>query len=940
MCASKAAAPAKGAPKSSKVKTKKASKISKSRTSGPKATSKSPSRPASSSRGRTSQPSFFFGGGKAEGNATMVDLLGGKGANLAEMTNAGMPVPPGFTLTTEVCRLFYENMMELPKAVDKDSIKYMEKLEKAAGKKFGNPDDPLLVSVRSGARFSMPGMMDTILNLGLNDETVEGLGARTGNNRFALDNYRRFISMYGGVVLGIDRFLFEKVIEEKKKDRRIKQDSSLQTNDLKDIVKKYKSIIRRKSGEPFPSDPWTQLRMAICAVFRSWNTPRAITYRRMNGISSDLGTAVNIQAMVYGNMGNDSATGVGFTRNPSTGDKEFFGEYLVNAQGEDVVAGIRTPLPIKQLGSEMPKVFKKLKEITTRLEKHFRDIQEFEFTIEDGKLFMLQTRTGERTVQAAIKIAVDMVHEKLITKDEALLRIDPHQLDHLLHPSIDPDAKYDVITRGLAASPGAASGRVCFTAEDAVKLGASKPSILVREETNPDDIEGMNVAVGVLTSRGGMTSHAAVVARGMGKCCITGAESIRVNLSKKQFQVGRLIIKEGEIITLNGSTGEVIMGKVGTIESELSPEFEEFMKWADDVRRLKVRTNADTPRDALMGLKFGAEGIGLCRTEHMFFAEDRIRIVQDMIVADSAEERQEALDKLLKFQKKDFKAIFSVMEGRPVTIRTLDPPLHEFLPNKEDVEVKIAGLDQDSDVYEEKLEKLQAIIRRIDELTEMNPMLGHRGCRLGIVYPEITEMQVKAIIQAACDLVKEKKKVSVEIMIPLVGHATEFIHQKEVVQRIASGIINKSKVKQIDYLVGTMLEIPRAALTADEIAKEAEFFSFGTNDLTQMAMGFSRDDSGKFLKHYLDNDILPFDPFVSLDQTGVGQLVIMGIEKGRATRPDLKIGICGEHGGDPDSIAFFDKIGLDYVSCSPYRVPIARLAAAHATLKSKQSKKK
>jgi pyruvate,orthophosphate dikinase len=866
----------------------------------------------------------------------MKDLLGGKGANLAEMSSAGVPVPPGFTMTTDVCRLYYEHGLEVPKEINSQLEKYIGYIEKETGKKFGDPQDPLLVSVRSGAKFSMPGMMDTILNLGLSDESVEGLGKKSGNMRFALDNYRRFIAMFGNVVLSIDKDLFEKVIEKKKKDRRIKQDSSLQVNDLKDIIKKFKGIIKRKSSESFPDDPFVQLRMARDAVLRSWNNPRAISYRRMHEIPPEIGTAVNIQAMVFGNMGNTSGTGVGFTRNPSNGEKEFFGEYLVNAQGEDVVAGVRTPQPISKLKDEMPAIYNKLKDITSKLEKHYREIQDFEFTVQDNELYMLQTRNGKRTVQAAVKIAVDMVKEKLITKEEALLRISPSQLDQMLHPSLDPDSKYDVIAKGLPASPGAASGKAYFSAEDAVKFGAKAKVVLVREETNPDDIEGMNVAVGILTSRGGTTSHAAVVARGMGKACVSGAETIRVNLNKKQFQIGKLIIKEGEVITLNGSTGEVILGDVPTIEPELSGEFSEFMKWADAVRKLKVRTNADTPRDATQAIKFGAEGIGLCRTEHMFFAEDRIPIVQDMILADTPEERQASLDKLLNFQKKDFRGIFDAMQGLPVTIRTLDPPLHEFLPKKEEIFEKLEKLDPKSDTYEEDQEKLLKTIRRIDDLGEQNPMLGHRGCRLGIVYPEITEMQVRAIFQAATKLTKEGKKVFPEIMIPLVGHINEFKNQKEIVDRVAKEIIHKSKVKDFEYQVGTMIEIPRAAVTAGEIATEAEFFSFGTNDLTQMTMGFSRDDAGKFLKYYVENEILPHDPFISIDQSGVGQLVKMAKDNGRAERPTLKVGICGEHGGDPASIEFFNNIGLDYVSCSPYRVPIARLAAAQSTLKQKK----
>ncbi len=881
---------------------------------------------------------YMFGGGKADGRGDMKDLLGGKGAGLAEMSNAKIPVPPGFTITTEVCRLYYENSLEVPKNIDADLESHMSKLEKLTGKKFGDIADPLLVSVRSGAKFSMPGMMDTVLNLGLNEESVQGLAEKSGNMRFAFDNYRRFISMFGNVVLGIDKDVFEDVITKTKTTRRIKQDSSLQENDLKGIIKRFKQIIKRKTGEPFPDDPYVQLRMSRDAVFRSWNNPRAISYRRMHGLPGDLGTAVNVQAMVFGNMGNKSGTGVGFTRNPATGENKFYGEYLLNAQGEDVVAGIRTPQPIAQLGDEMPAVYKQLKEITGRLEKHYRDVQDFEFTIEDGKLFMLQTRDGKRTVQSAIKIAVDMVKEKLITKEEAIMRIEPAQLDQLLHPSLDPKAKYGVVATGLPASPGAASGKVYFTAEEAVKHSSKQKTILVREETNPDDIEGMNAAVGILTARGGMTSHAAVVARGMGKCCVSGAEAIRVNAKKKQFQIGKLIIKEGEVITLNGSSGEVILGEVPTIDPELSGEFAAFMKWADEIRSLGVRTNADTPRDAIQAIKFGAEGIGLCRTEHMFFDEVRIPIVQDMILADSPEERQAALDKLLPFQKKDFVKIFDAMKGMPVTIRTLDPPLHEFLPRKEEIEVKLAELDKKDEDYEEKLARLQKVLVRIDELHEMNPMLGFRGCRLGNVYPEITEMQVRAIMEAACHLTKDKKKVFPEIMIPLVGHVNEFKKQKEVVVRVANEVIARHKIKKLDYKVGTMIEIPRAAVTADQIALEAEFFSFGTNDLTQMSMGFSRDDAGKFLGPYIESGILPKDPFVSLDQEGVGQLVQMGRDKGLSARPDLKVGICGEHGGDPESVDFCHRIGLDYVSCSPYRVPIARLAAAQATLRHGQPK--
>jgi len=882
------------------------------------------------------KPYYFFGGGKADGDATLRDLLGGKGAGLAEMSRIGVPVPPGFTITTEMCSLFYETDLKIPKEIDKELETYMAKIEKLTGAKFGDPENPLLVSVRSGAKFSMPGMMDTILNLGLNKETIKGLAQKTGDERFAYDNYRRFVQMFGNVVLGIDKEKFEKVIEAKKKDRKIKQDSSLSVEDLNDIVKKFKQIIRRRTGEPFPDDPYTQLKMSRDAVFRSWNNPRAISYRRLNDIPGDLGTAVNVQAMVYGNMGNTSGTGVGFTRNPANGEKEFYGEYLINAQGEDVVAGIRTPQPINSLKDEMPAVYKELKSITGKLEKHYRDVQDFEFTIQEGKLYMLQTRTGKRTVQAALQIAVDMVKEKLITKDEALMRIDPAQLDHLLHRRIDPDAKYEVIAKGLQASPGAASGAVYFNSEDVVKAAKNKiKAILVRQETNPDDIEGMHASVGVLTSRGGMTSHAAVVARGMGKCCVAGCEAARVNVTKKQLQIGKLIIKQGEVITINGSTGEVIIGEVPTIEPELSGTFAEFMSWADEVRKLDVRTNADTPNDAKQALKFGAQGIGLCRTEHMFFADDRLPIVQEMILADSAEDRQDALDRLLPFQKKDFKGLFDAMKGYPVTIRTLDPPLHEFLPEKAAIIKEMEELDKYDENYDELMAKKKKFLVRIDELKELNPMLGHRGCRLGIVYPEITEMQVRAIMEAACELAKAKKKVIPEIMIPLIGHVNEFKNQKEVVERIANEVIKKYKIKNMEYLVGTMIEIPRAAITADEIAEEAQFFSFGTNDMTQMAMGFSRDDAGKFLRYYVDNGILPKDPFISLDQDGVGKLVQMGTDKGRETNPDLKVGICGEHGGDPDSVEFCHRIGLNYVSCSPFRVPIARLAAAQATIREK-----
>jgi pyruvate,orthophosphate dikinase len=880
---------------------------------------------------------YFFGGGKAEGTGTMKDLLGGKGAGLAEMTNIKIPVPSGFTITTEACHVYYDHNMMLPAWVEEEMRAYMARVEQAMGTRFGDPKNPLLVSVRSGAKFSMPGMMDTILNLGLNDQTLQGFIEKTADSRFAYDNYRRFISMFGNVVLGIDKDVFEEVIQKKKKEKKIRHDSSLQAKDLQEIIDKFKKIIVRRTGESFPEDPYRQLAMARDAVFRSWNNPRAISYRRLNNIPSDLGTAVNVQAMVYGNMGTTSGTGVGFTRNPSTGESEFYGEYLINAQGEDVVAGIRTPAPINQLKAEMPEVYKQLREITARLEQHYREVQDFEFTIQEGKLYMLQTRTGKRTIQAALKIATDMVEEGLISKEEALMRVEPIQLDQLLHPRLDPGAAYKVVATGLAASPGAGSGMAVFTAEDAVAAASSgKKCVLVRQETNPDDIEGMHAAVGILTSRGGMTSHAAVVARGMGKPCVAGCEKIRVDEHKKQLHVGRLVIKEGEIITINGSTGDVIVGKVSTIEPELSSEFAKLMQWADEVRRLGVRTNADTPTDAKQALRFGAEGIGLCRTEHMFFSEERLPIVQEMIIADSMEKRQQALDKLLPFQKNDFKKILDAMEGYPVTIRTLDPPLHEFLPKREDVEAKIGRLDKDDEAFEEKLDEMHRVIARIDELKEVNPMLGHRGCRLGIVYPEITEMQVRAIMEAACELTSAGKKIFPEIMIPLIGHINEFRNQKEVIDRVALETMSRYKA-EVKYSVGTMIEIPRAALTADEIAGEAQFFSFGTNDLTQMTMGFSRDDAGKFLRFYVEKGILPKDPFVSIDVAGVGQLVRIGVEKGRRVNPTLKIGICGEHGGDPFSIQFCHEAGLDYVSCSPFRVPIARLVAAQTALREKPS---
>ena len=865
---------------------------------------------------------YFFGGKKAEGNGTMKDLLGGKGANLAEMVNSGVPVPPGFTITTKVCNYFSDNKGKMPSGFDKEYTDAIAKMEKAVGKKFGDEENPLLVSVRSGAKFSMPGMMDTILNLGLNEKTVEALAKKSDNRRFALDAYRRFIQMFSGVVLEIDKELFEEILDHVKEGAKVKLDTELKEDDLTLVIKKYKELVKKETGKEFPTDPMTQLAMARDAVFKSWNNPRAFTYRRMNKIADDLGTAVNVQAMVFGNMGNDSATGVGFTRNPSTGTNEFYGEYLTNAQGEDVVAGIRTPKPIIELKKEMPAAFKELKDITDSLEKHYRDIQDFEFTIEQGKLYMLQTRNGKRTAHAAVKIAVDMVKEGMITQNEAIMRVEPEGLNQLLHPVFDAKVKYDAIATGLPASPGAAVGKVVFTSEDAVKLEKEK-TILVRTETCPDDITGMEVAQGILTARGGMTSHAAVVARGMGKCCVAGCEDIKVDEKGKKFTVAGKTVKEGDFISINGSTGEVILGQVPTVEPSLSGDFGKLMVWVNKTRKLAVRANADVPRDAKVAKEFGAQGIGLCRTEHMFFEAERLPLMQKMILADTEEDRRKALEKLLPFQKEDFKGLFEEMKGFAVTVRLLDPPLHEFLPKTKEEAKELSkkiGIDE------------KVIWAKTEDLHEFNPMLGHRGCRLGITYPEITEMQTKAIISAACELAKKKNiKVTPEIMVPLVGNVSELKDQREIIDRIAQETMKSYGIK-VKYMVGTMIEVPRAAVTADEIAEVAEFFSFGTNDLTQMTMGFSRDDAGKFIKVYVDKKIFASDPFQTLDQTGVGALVEMGIEKGRSVKGDLKVGICGEHGGDPDSVKFCHKAGMNYVSCSPYRVPIACLAAAQAVI--------
>jgi pyruvate, orthophosphate dikinase len=878
---------------------------------------------------------YFFGNGKADGTGTMKDLLGGKGAGLAEMTNAGVPVPPGFTITTEVCNLFYDLGKRVPEGLDGEMRDYMKKMEDALGGKFkfGDLERPLLVSVRSGSKFSMPGMMDTVLNLGLNDKTINGLIRMSGNERFAWDAYRRFIQMFGNVVMGVEKDAFEHIIHDVKKKRKLKLDIEMTSDDLKGLVARFKVRVKQIAKRDFPQDVWEQLIMARDAVFGSWNNPRAITYRKLNDIPGNLGTAVNVQAMVFGNMGDTSATGVGFTRDPSTGAKVFYGEYLTNAQGEDVVAGIRTPHPIADLEKEMPEVYRQLREITSKLERHYRDVQDFEFTVQEGKLFMLQTRTGKRTAHAAVKIAVDMVQEGLISKEEAVLRVEPASLDQLLHPIIDPKARLEVIAKGLPASPGAASGKVVFTADEAVRQAKKEKVILVRPETTPDDIHGMDAAKGILTARGGMTSHAAVVARGMGKPCVAGCESIRVDLKAEKFYVGKYTIKLGDFITIDGGTGRVIVGKVPTKDPEVSGDFGMLMKWADEVRTLGVRANADIPRDAKMARQFGAEGIGLCRTEHMFFAEDRLPLVQQMILANTTEGREKALNKLLPMQRSDFKGLFETMAGLPVTIRLLDPPLHEFLPKREELMVEIAVM-QARKASKAVIAKKEKLLHRVEELHEFNPMLGHRGCRLGIVYPEITRMQARAIIEAACELAKKGKKVVPEIMVPLVGMKRELEHQKELIKRTADEVMQKKGVK-VEYLVGTMIELPRAALVADEIAKDAEFFSFGTNDLTQTTFGFSRDDAGKFINHYTENGIMEKDPFQTLDQEGVGQLIKMGVQKGRSTRKDLKVGICGEHGGDPASVEFCYKVGLNYVSCSPFRVPIARLAAAQAKLKEK-----
>ena len=863
----------------------------------------------------------------SEGNANMRELLGGKGANLAEMTGLGMPVPQGFTVTTEACMQYYADGQQINDAIADEIYTYVGKLEKLTGKKFGDKENPLLVSVRSGARASMPGMMDTILNLGLNDEVVESFAKKTNNPRFAYDSYRRFIQMYSDVVMEVGKKYFEELIDKMKAERGVKLDTELNADDLKALAEQFKAEYKAKIGKDFPSDPKEQLMGAVKAVFRSWDNPRAIYYRRMNDIPADWGTAVNVQMMVFGNMGDTSGTGVAFTRNPATGEKKLFGEFLMNAQGEDVVAGVRTPQTIDQLAKIMPEAYQQFVDICDKLEHHYRDMQDMEFTIEEKKLFMLQTRNGKRTAAAALKIACDLVDEGMISEEEAVMTVDPKQLDALLHPQFDAAVLKNTkpIGKGLPASPGAASGQIVFSADDVMKwVGRGKRVILVRLETSPEDIEGMHHAEGILTVRGGMTSHAAVVARGMGACCVSGCGEIQMDEENKCFSLDGRVFKEGDYISLDGSTGNIYGEKIPTVEAEISGDFGRLMGWADKYRRLRVRTNADNPHDASIAMKFGAEGIGLCRTEHMFFAEDRIKAVREMICARTVEEREAALAKVEPYQQSDFEAMYRIMGERPMTIRYLDPPLHEFLPSKDE---DIADLAKDMGMTFEELKNV------VESLHEFNPMMGHRGCRLAVTYPEIAVMQTRAVIKAALKVSAETgKMITPHIMIPLVGEVKELKFVKDVVVETADKLIAEAGV-DMKYQVGTMIEIPRAALTAGEIAKEAEFFSFGTNDLTQMTFGFSRDDAGKFLSYYYDNKVYESDPFAHLDQNGVGKLVEMAAKLGRSTRPELGLGICGEHGGDPTSVEFCHKVGLDYVSCSPFRVPIARLAAAQAAIK-------
>ena len=895
---------------------------------------------------------YSFGGGTADGDGKMKEVLGGKGAGLAEMSKAGVPVPPGFTISTEVCNIYFQNGNSVPAEINQQVLAALAKLEAQIGKKLGDPKNPLLVSVRSGAKFSMPGMMNTILNLGLNDATTEGLAALTNNPRFAYDSYRRFIQMFGEVALGIDMEKFDHIFDSRKAKAKVKLDTELTARDLKAIIEDYKKLVLKETKKPFPQDAHTQLAMSRDAVFRSWWNAKAAYYRKMEKIPDEIGTAANVQAMVYGNLGDTSATGVGFTRDPATGEKVFYGEFLINAQGEDVVAGIRTPQPIHELEEAMPNAYRQLREITTSLENHYRDMQDFEFTIEDGTLYMLQTRNGKRTGPAAVRVAVEMAEEGLIDTKEAVLRVAPQQLDQLLHPVFDVPSlkKLSLVANGIAASPGAAVGRAAFSADDAVGLAKHGPVILVRKETTPDDIHGMDVAKGILTAVGGKSSHAAVVARGMGRPCIVGAGSITISERDKVFHVTaggkKLVVKEGDWISIDGTTANVYLGKAQTNEPDPnSSYFGKLMKWADEFRgTFGVRANADIPRDAKAARLFGAEGIGLCRTEHMFFAEDRIPHMQAMILARDEKTRKKALQKLLPMQRADFAGLFKAMDGFPVVIRTLDPPLHEFLPKREDLMVDLARLPHAGAKMKKEMsekysipagqlkKRLPELLQRVEELHEFNPMLGHRGCRLGITYPEITEMQARAIFEAAVQVAKKGVKVIPEVMIPLVGSAKELEHQKEIVLKAAKDVLEKAGMEDLHYLVGTMIEIPRAAMTADEVAKQAEFFSFGTNDLTQTTMGLSRDDYTKFSKHYEDLKIFKADPFAAIDQEGVGKVIELAIKLGRSTRPDLEIGICGEHGGEPSSVEFCYRVGMNYVSCSPYRVPIARLAAAQAAI--------
>jgi pyruvate,orthophosphate dikinase len=896
---------------------------------------------------------YAFGGGTAEGDGKMKEILGGKGAGLAEMCRAGVPVPGGFTVSTEVCNIFFQNNRKVPAEIEAQCEAALAQLEDLMGQKLGDPNNTLLLSVRSGAKFSMPGMMNTILNLGMNDVTVEGVAKKTGNPRFAYDCYRRFIQMFGEVALGIEMEHFDHIFDSRKAKKKIKLDTDLTADDLKAIIDDYKKLVKKETGKPFPQDPREQLRMSRDAVFSSWWNDKAVYYRKMEKIPDDIGTAANVQAMVFGNMGDTSGTGVGFTRDPGSGEKVFYGEYLINAQGEDVVAGIRTPHPIADLEKEMPAAYRQLREITSNLEKHYRDMQDFEFTIQEGKLYMLQTRNGKRTGPAAVRLAVEMVGEGLISKKEAVLRVAPAQLDQLLHPVFDEKSlkQLTMLTQGIAASPGAAVGRVAFTAEDAVEMAKKSPAILLRKETTPDDIAGMDAAKGILTAVGGKSSHAAVVARGMGRPCIVGAGSISIREKEKIAVVSAgngksVTLREGDWISIDGTTAKVYAGQANTVEPNLKSGYlSKFMTWVDEFRGgFGVRANADIPRDAKAARGFGAEGIGLCRTEHMFFAEDRLPHMQAMILARDEKNRKKALAKLLPMQRKDFAGLFTAMDGFPVVIRTLDPPLHEFLPKREELMVDIARLPHASSKDKKEMserygikagdlkKQLPELLHRVEELHEFNPMLGHRGCRLGISYPEITETQARAIFEAAVQVAKKGVKVIPEVMIPLIGSAAELAHQKAIVVRVANEVIKASGLKKLGYMVGTMIEIPRAALTAAKVAEEAEFFSFGTNDLTQTTMGLSRDDYTKFSKGYEDLKIFAADPFGVLDQEGVGQLVKMATEAGRKTRPDLEVGICGEHGGEPSSVEFCYRIGMNYVSCSPYRVPIARLAAAQAAL--------